>query len=136
MRHYIYSVHAIGGSKWSKGYSEFYMTDTITPTSDHPVMSVIVLQLGETEENFNKETGGYCPSNEIVVRICRALYNDKKDGYGIKEQKGYVFSILKTDIGMFIKDCEKDIDWVLKEEIGMDVNDPRYVNWNYQVSKG
>jgi len=135
MKHYIYSVHAISGSKWSKGYSEFYMTDEIIPTAAHPVMSVAVVQIGETEEVFVPDKQMYCPSNTVQVRICRALYTYKKDVYGMEEQKGYVFTIHKTDIGGFLSDCQYDIDLLLKIDIPMDVNDPRYVNWNYQVAK-
>jgi hypothetical protein len=133
MKHYIYSVHACSGSRWSKGYTEFYMTDEIIPTAKNPVMSVIVVQIGETEEIITSGVESSRPSNEVIVKLCRATYNN--DPYGMKEQKGYIFNILKQDIPSFLRDCGFDIDLVLKGTESMDVNDSRYVNWNYQVGK-
>ena len=136
MKHFIYSVHACGGSRWSKGYTEFYLTDVKNPTAEKPVMSVIVLQLGETEEIV---LGGSCldasrPSLMITVRICRATYNDKP--YGMREQKGYLFQISKYDVDILLCMCQEKIDEFLEGKKAMDVNDADYVNWNYQVSKG
>jgi len=136
MRHFIYSVHACSSSRWAKGYTEFYMTDIENPSRNNPVMSAVVLQVGETEEVFDKEKELYHPSTEILVKIFRATYNSKEVGYSIKEQKGYLFSIRKNHISAFLYDCECDIDLVLKMYQSMDINDPKFVNWNYQVSKG
>jgi hypothetical protein len=131
MKHYIYSVHACGGSKWSKGYTEFYMTDEIIPTAAHPVMSVIVLQIGETEEIITPGVESSRPSNDVTVRICRATYNNAP--YGMKEQRGYMFRLTKYDIGILIGMCQDNIDAFLEGKEAMDINDARYVNWNYQI---
>jgi hypothetical protein len=132
MKHYIYSVHSCSGSKWSKGYSEFYFTDIKQPTGANPVMSVIVLQIGDTEEKFIPNTDSYAPAVEVPVRICRATYN-KLPQYGMKEQKCYLFNLVKYDIRFLIGMCEDNIDDFLVGKEEMDVNDPKYVNWGYQV---
>ena len=136
MKHIIYSIHACGSSRWSKGYTEFYMTDVEKPSRSNPVMSAVVLQIGETEEIFNNESESYQPSTEILVKICRAIYNSKEVGYSINEQKGYLFRIRKDRVSSFLYDCECDIDIVLKGYDSLDINDPKFVNCNYQVSKG
>jgi hypothetical protein len=136
MKHLIYSIHTVCSSRWAKGYMEFYMTDVEHPTKDNPVMSVIVLQVGETDERFNRDKELYQPSSDIPVRITRAIYNSKEVGYSIKEQKGYILNIQKKDIISFIKDCEINIDLLLEDCKSYDVDDPKFVSWKYQVSKG
>ena len=136
MKHFIYSVHACGSSRWAKGYTEYYMTDVENPSRNNPVMSAVVLQIGETEEVFDEVKELYHPSMDILVKIIRATYNSKEVGYSIKEQKGYLFMIRKYHISSFLYDCECDIDHTLKGYQSLDVNDPNFVNWNYQVSKG
>jgi len=135
-KHYIYSVHAISSSRWSKGYTEYYITDVVKPSRDNPIMSSIVLQIGETEEIFKKESEAYQPSTDIVVRLNRVLYNDKGTGYSIKDQKGYLFSIDKQYITTVLMLCLNDIDQLLENRISLDVNDTKFLNWTYQVSKG
>lgn len=131
MKHYIYSVHACGGSAWSKGYTEFYFTDKKNPSADNPVKSVIVLQIGETEELVLPGKESSIPSVTIMIRLCRATYNDKP--YGISEQKGYLFPISKYDIDVLLGMCQEKIDVFLEGKEAMDVNDSKYVNWGYQV---
>jgi hypothetical protein len=99
-------------------------------------MSSIVLQIGETEEIFKKESEAYQPSTDIVVRLNRVLYNDKGTGYSIKDQKGYLFSIDKQYITTVLMLCLNDIDQLLENRISLDVNDTKFLNWTYQVSKG
>lgn len=135
-KHYIYSVHIVGGSKWSRGYVEYYITDVLNPSRNNPVMSSIILQIGETIENFNKETESYKPSTNIVVRLNKVCYNDKDTGYSIKEQKGYVFDVDKQYITTILSLCLNDIDQLLENRVHLDINDPKFINWNYQVSKG
>jgi hypothetical protein len=133
MNHFIYSIHACSGSRWSKGYTEFYFTDRKNPTGDNPVMSVIVLQLGETEELVlgGSSLDASVPSITVMVRIVRATYDEKP--YGMKEQKGYLFPLSKYDIGVLIGMCQDKIDTFLEGKEVFDVNDSRFVNWGYQV---
>lgn len=130
MKHYIYSIHACSASKWSKGYTEFYLTDNKNPTGKNPVKSVIVLQISETEEIFVNES--YKPSLEVTVRLCRATYGD---GHMIKEQRGYVFQLSKYDIDILLGMCQDKVDAFLEGKVGMEVNDSRYVNWNYKLPR-
>jgi hypothetical protein len=129
MKHFIYSIHAIGGSKWSEGYTEYYITDILNPSKDNPVMSVIVLQVGETIELFNGDLQEFRPSNEVTLRICRALYYGKNEGYGIKEQKGYLFPINKNDIPNIISNCLENIDYLLNGKVALDINSREYLDW-------
>jgi hypothetical protein len=136
MIHSIYSVHVVGGSRWSKGYTEFYLTDAPAPTGKNPVMSVIVLQIGPTDELFNKDLQEYRPSEMVCCRICRVTYNSLITGYGIESQKGYLFQLCKYDISLLIGMCQDNIDGFLEGKVAMDINDSEYSNWNFQVSKG
>jgi hypothetical protein len=132
MQHFIYSVHACSGSKWSKGYTEFYMTDTKTPTAERPVKSIIVLQIGETEEIVKPGTYDSHPSESITVRLIRAVYNDD---HTMKSQNGYLFELTKYDIAVLIIMCQEKIDEFLEGKEVFDVNDSRFVNWGYKVAE-
>ena len=130
MKHFIYSVHTNGGSRWSKGYIEFYMTDKVSPSVESPVMSVVVLHIGDTEEVMVGDV--YRPSKEVPVRILRATYSSE-DGYELSGQRAYLFNIIRNDIPELIKNCCDDIDVVLSGRKYIDVKDPMNTNWNSRV---
>ena len=131
MKHYIYSVHAVGGSRYSKGYSEYYLTDRPFPTAENPVKSVVVLQIGETEEVFIETINALRPSDVITIRLCRATYNDTME----ISQCGYIFITDKHDIPKLIMDCCADVDTTVIADIvkngvsKMSVEDPNYIEW-------
>jgi hypothetical protein len=135
MKHYIYSVNTSCSSKWSKGYLDFYLIDVLEPIPDNPALSVVILQIQETNEIYNEDVKGYRPSKEVLVRICRATYNERPIEYGIKEQLGYIFSIDKSQIPNIISQCQNDVDSLLNQYGPIDVNSRDYCNWNFKVSR-
>ena len=94
-------------------------------------MSVVVLQIGETEEIITPGLESSRPSNDVTVRVIRATYNNEP--YGMKDQKGYMFQLTKYDISILLGMCQDNIDAFLEGKEVFDVNDARFVNWGYQV---
>jgi hypothetical protein len=110
------------------------MTDIKNPIPDNPVKSVIVLQIGETEEIVVPGLESSRPSEMVNVRLIRATYSDAP--YSMREQRGYLFELCKYDINVLLSMCQEKIDEFLEGKESLDVNDSRFVNWNYQVSRG